>query len=140
MRTSADRQVRVGVACFVWRDGVFLIAKRHGSHGEGTWSLPGGHLEFGETWADCAAREVLEETGMKIQNVRFLAATNDFFRTSNKHYVTIWMEADWQSGEPTITEPDRCTEQRWATFSTLPDPLFEPVWTNLRTAKPELFM
>lgn len=72
-------QVGVGVACLVWKDGKFLVAQRKGSHGEGTWSLPGGHLEFNEKWQDCAAREVMEETGMSIVNARFLAVTNDIF-------------------------------------------------------------
>lgn len=130
--------VRVGVACFVWKNGKFLIAKRQGSHGAATWSVPGGHLEFDETWEDCARREVLEETGLQIKNIRFLAATNDIFK-EGKHYATVWMESDWAGGEPAILEPDRCSAQNWCTFSTLPAPLFEPCWQNLRQAKPELF-
>jgi 8-oxo-dGTP diphosphatase len=58
--------VRVGIGVFVWKDGKFLMGKRLGSHGSGTWSIPGGHLEFDETWQQCAVREVLEETGLKI--------------------------------------------------------------------------
>jgi 8-oxo-dGTP diphosphatase len=137
--TTDKNQVRVGLACFVWRDGKFLIQQRYGSHGEGTWSIPGGHLEMDESWEECAAREVMEETGMKITNIRFLAATNDIFQDHDKHYVTIWVESDWLEGEPTITEPDKCKAQDWATFSTLPEPLFEPCWQNLRQVRPELF-
>jgi len=131
--------VGAGIGVFVWKDGKFLMAKRQGSHGEGTWSIPGGRLEFGESWEGCAAREVLEETGVKITNVRFLAATNDIFKTEGKHYMTVWVQSDWASGEPTITEPDKCTEQAWHNFKSLPSPLFEPCWQNLRKAKPELF-
>ena len=40
--------VGVGVACFVWKDGKFLAAKRRGAHASGAWSVPGGHLEFNE--------------------------------------------------------------------------------------------
>ncbi len=133
-----DSIVRVGVACFIWKDGKFLVASRRNAHGDGTWALPGGHLEFHESWAECAAREVMEETGMRIKDLRFLAATNDIFESENKHYVTIWMESDWESGEPSIMEPDKCTEQIWSTFKDLPEPLFLP-WIQLRQVKPELF-
>ena len=130
---------RVGVGCFVWRDGKFLMGKRLGAHGEGTWTVPGGHLEFGESWEDCAKREVLEETGMKITNLRLLAVTNDVFEAEQKHYVTILLEADWLANEPTITEPDKYVEQNWRDFGSLPSPLFEPIWQNLRRSRPDLF-
>lgn len=51
---------------------------------------PGGHLEYGESFAECAKREVLEETGLEVGNVKFLAATNDVFG-EGKHYVTIFV-------------------------------------------------
>lgn len=129
----------VGVGVFVWKDGKFYMTKRRGSHGHNTWSLPGGHLEFGESWEDCAKREVLEETGMKIKNVRFLAATNDIFPEHDKHYSTIWVYCDWASGKPQNMEPEFSIGQEWLDFASLPSPLFEPCWKNLKKAKPELF-
>jgi 8-oxo-dGTP diphosphatase len=135
----SDKRPKVGVACFVWKDGKFLMGKRLGSHAAETWSIPGGHLEFGESVEETAAREVLEESGMKVKNVRFVAFTNDFMPDEDKHYLTIWMEADWASGEPTITEPDKWVDQQWRTFKTLPSPLFEPCWKNLRAIRPDLF-
>lgn len=129
----------VGVAVFIWKDGKFLMGKRRGSHGTDTWSVPGGHLEMNETFEECATRETYEETGLTITNVRFLAVTNDIMPESGKHYVSVWMEADWESGEPTITEPDKWTDHQWRTFQTLPSPLFEPCWQNLRDAMPKLF-
>lgn len=132
--------VGVGVAVFIWKDGKFLMAKRHGSHAAGTWSIPGGHLEMNESWEECAIREVMEETGMKIKNIRFLAVTNDIMSDESKHYVSIWVEADWESGKPAIKEPEKSINHVWRTFKDLPSPLFEPCWQNLRKAKPELFV
>lgn len=132
--------VGVGVACFVWKDGKFLMQQRLGAHGVGTWSVPGGHLEFGESWEECAAREVAEESGLTISNPKFLAVTNDLFAEKGKHYISIWMTSDWGRGEPSIIEPDKCTAQGWFDFKSLPSPLFEPCWENLRLAKPELFL
>ena len=71
-----EKIVRVGVGVFVIRSGKFLMGLRKGSHGAGEWSLPGGHLEYGEEWDVCGCREVAEETGCKIANVRYLSITN----------------------------------------------------------------
>src|ERR1035437_6514912 len=117
---------RIGVGVFIFRKGKFLMGKRLGSHGEGSWSVPGGHLEFGESFADTAKREVLEETGLQVKNVRFGAVTNDYFEKENKHYVTIWMLSDYDGGEATILEPNKYVDQNWFDLSTLPSPLFLP--------------
>ncbi len=130
---------KVGTAVFIWRDGKFLMYRRKGSHAEGTISIPGGHLEFGESWEEAAARETEEEVGVRIKNIRFLAVTNDVMEADKKHYISIWMTADWASGEPRIMEPDKVAEISWHTFKDLPSPLFEPCWQNLRKTKPELF-
>lgn len=130
--------VRVGIGVFIWKDGMILMGQRRGAHGDGSWCVPGGHLEAGESWETCAAREVREETGLSIQNVRFLAATNDIFHDDSKHYVTIWMESDWQAGQPAIMEPDKFVRLEWRRLDNLPEPLFLP-WQQLRQAKPELF-
>lgn len=122
--------VRVGVGVFVFKDGVFAMLQRHGAHGEGAWSVPGGHLEYGESFEETAKREVEEETGLTITNVRFGAVTNDYFEDEHKHYVTIWMVSDWQAGKLTNMEPLKCTNVAWRTFDTLPAPLFLP-WTQL---------
>ena len=131
---------RVGIGVFVRKDGRFIMGQRLGSHGANTWSIPGGHLEFGESWEDCAKREVMEETGMKIDNVQLLAVTNDIFVEEAKHYATIWVTSDWVAGEPAILEPDKLVRLEWKTFKALPSPLFEPCWTNLRVTRPELFV
>ena len=134
-----EQLVRVGVGVFVWKDGKFLMGQRLGSHGENTWSIPGGHLELNETWEQGAKREVREETGLRVKNVRFLTATNDIFNKDNKHYVTIWVYCDWTSGMPKVAEPDKFIRMEWKDFMSLPTPLFEPCWRNLKRAMPELF-
>lgn len=57
----------LGVGVLVIENGRVLLGKRKGSHGAGTWSAPGGHLEYGESIENCAEREVLEETGLRIR-------------------------------------------------------------------------
>ncbi len=66
----------VGVGVLIVRDGLVLLGKRRHVHGEGDWSPPGGHLEFGETPEECAVREAHEETGLHVVNVRLAGVTN----------------------------------------------------------------
>lgn len=125
-----EKRPYIGIGCFVFRDGKFLSGCRKGAHGDGTWSVPGGHLEFGESFEETASREVFEETGLKIKNIRFGAVTNDYFEEENKHYVTIWMLSDWDSGEAQILEPEKFIDQKWVDFKSLPEKLFLP-WKQL---------
>jgi ADP-ribose pyrophosphatase YjhB (NUDIX family) len=66
----------------------------------GCLQLPGGHLEHGESWEECARREILEETGLVVRDVRFLTATNDVFAAEGKHYVTIFMTCHTVDDDP----------------------------------------
>ncbi|GAW02559.1 nudix hydrolase 1 [Lentinula edodes] len=113
---------KVGVGVFVLnKEGKFVLGKRKGSHGHGTWALPGGHLEAGESFEDCAAREVLEETNLKIKNIRFLTATNDVMVAENKHYVTIWVACEMVDNQAVAEnlEPEKCEVWEWVTWEEL---------------------
>ena len=123
---------KVGVAVFVIKNKKILLGKRKNAHGEGTWCCPGGHLEFNESWEDCAEREVSEETGIKIKNIRFTIATNDIFKEEDKHYITIFMTSDYDSGEVKNMEPDKCEKWDWFEWNNLPQPLFLPIQNLLK--------
>lgn len=129
-----NKAARVGVGVFVFKNKKFLMGRRKGAHGDGHWSIPGGHLEFGETFEEAAIREVQEETGLNIKNVRFGAVTNDYFRTEGKHYITVWLISEWKDGAESITEPEKFIEMQWRDFDNLPSPLFVP-WDNLLTSQ-----
>ncbi|HYW51672.1 MAG TPA: NUDIX domain-containing protein [Gemmatimonadaceae bacterium] len=122
-----SRRTRVGVGVIVVRDERVLIGRRRGAHGAGTWALPGGNLEFGESAEECARRELLEEAGMTLQAVRPAAFTVDNFVEHDRHYVTLFVEADGVSGTERNCEPDRCDGWEWHDWHALPTPLFGPL-------------
>jgi len=117
-------RVGVGVCIMNKGKGTVLVGKRRNSHGEGCWAFPGGHLEFGETLVECAQREVMEETGLVVANIRRGPFSEDLFLSENKHYITIIMLADYIDGEPQLLEPDKCSEWRWCSMATIPEPKF----------------
>lgn len=120
----------IGVAVIVIKDNTVLLGKRINSHGDGTWAFPGGHLEFNESIEECARREVLEETGIEITNLRCGPYTNDIFTREDKHYVTLFVLADHDAGEPMVKEPHKCEEWQWHRWPPQVQPRFLPL-TNL---------
>lgn len=128
-----DRRPKIGVGVFVIKDSNILMLKRKGSHGEGTWSIPGGHLEFSETPEETAKREVLEETGILIKNIRRGPYTNDLFEKEDKHYITLFMLSDYKSGEAEVKEVDFSEAVEWRNWDNLPAPLFKPLENLLKT-------
>ena len=117
----------VGIGVIIRKDDQILFMKRQNSHGDGTWSVPGGHLEYSETPQECAIREAWEETGVSIADPTFLAITNDIFEHEHKHYVTIWLECTYVSGEPKINSQRKMSEVGWFSWTSLPEPLFLPM-------------
>ena len=122
----------IGVAVIVVRQGRVLLGKRKNSHGAGTWQFPGGHLEYGESIEACARRELMEEAGLTIEDMRYGPFTNDFFEAEKKHYVTLFVIADRTTGEPAVREPDKCERWNWFTWAQLPKPRFLPIVNLLK--------
>jgi len=121
-----NKKVRVGVGVIINKDKKMLLMKRRGSHEAGTWAPPGGHIDFGESIADCAKREVKEEIGIEIKNLKVAGLTEDFFKKEKKHYITIWLISDWKSGKPKICNKEM-SKINWFGWNHLPKPLFLPL-------------
>ena len=124
---SSGPYPRVGVSAIICRDATVLLGQRQGSHGAGSWQFPGGHLEYGEAVETCAIREVWEETGLEIAELRRGPYTNDVFASEGKHYITLFLVARYAGGEPVAREPEKCAGWAWFRWDELPTPLFLPI-------------
>jgi len=127
-----NKRPHIGVGVMVWNGDMLLLGKRISAHSENSWQFPGGRLEFGETVKACARREVGEEVGIGIRNIIPCGYTNDVFIDADKHYVTLFVTSDYDSGELTVMEPDKCEQWKWFHWSKLPEPLFLPIRNFLR--------
>lgn len=120
----ADPHPLVGIGVMVFKEGKVLLAQRKGSHGAGEYAFPGGHLEYGESFEQCAIRETREECGIDIDDVEFLFVANILYYMP-RHYVHIGLTARWAAGEPTTREPEKSGDWGWYSLDDLPEPLFK---------------
>ena len=117
---------RHGVGVIVIRRDEVLFGLRRGSHGGGTWSFPGGHVDGDESAEACALRELEEETGLRAVNARRVGESEDLF-PEGLRYRTVFVRVDWVGGEPQLREPAACERWGWFAWDDVPEPLFLPV-------------
>ncbi|NOQ87940.1 MAG: NUDIX domain-containing protein [Gammaproteobacteria bacterium] len=118
----------IGVGVLVWREKKILLGQRiTDASSSMCWQFPGGHLEADESVLACAQREVREETGLEIKNLRHLGFTNKSFVAGEKKYITLLVSCDYSSGEAQVLEADKCADWQWFDYRELPSPLFEPI-------------
>lgn len=106
---------RVGVSAAVFCKRRVLLVCRAKQTLSGQWSLPGGHVETGETLRDAVRRELHEETSLIVGNLHFVDIHEVILANGNKnlqaHYVIAVFAAYWRSG--TLYPASDCTEACW---------------------------
>lgn len=131
---ETNRRPQVGLTVIIFKDGKILLGKRKNAHGEGEYGVLGGHLEYMESFADCAKRETQEEANIEIENIKFIGLMN-LKAYAPKHYVDIGLVANWKSGEPKVMEPHKLESWGWYDLDHLPSPLFASLDTYLKAYK-----
>jgi len=82
-----NRKPGLAVDCIILIDGkVLLIHRRNPPHG---WALPGGFVEYGETVEDAVRREMKEETGLDLTDLRQFRVYSDPARDPRGHVVSV---------------------------------------------------
>ena len=112
---------RISVCLCIHKKGKILLHKRKGGNFNDTWAFPGGHLEFGESFEQCALRELQEEAGsIKTTPPEFWTISNNVV-ADKKHYIVIFMKANWVEGEAEVKEPEKCHCWEWFSKKKIPE-------------------
>ncbi|KAL3839003.1 hypothetical protein ACJIZ3_023594 [Penstemon smallii] len=104
----------VAVVVFLLKGNKVLLGRGSSSIARDSFALLSGHLEFGESFEECAAREV-EETGLDINQIEFLTVTNNIILKQNEKSLRNVKDGIWYD------------------WNDLPRPLFGPLETMVQT-------
>jgi 8-oxo-dGTP diphosphatase len=112
--------------------GCVLISERLSSHGKGCYQLPGGHLEYGESFEECSKRELKEETNIDSSSFKLIYVTNTIFTEQDggsKHYVTLFMKTIIDDDSTLkCMEPNKSSDWIWTKWEDLKNmKLFSPL-------------
>lgn len=122
----------LGVGIMILKDNKVLLGLRNPNkekasselNGQGTWTMPGGKVEYMEKLIDAAKRELEEETSLKSNELKLLCVSDDMSETA--HYVTIGFIAQSYEGEVKTMEPETITEWKWFDINDLPTNMYNP--------------
>ncbi len=122
----------LGVGIMVLRESKILLGLRNPDkvkasselQGQGTWTMPGGKVEFMEKLIDAAKRELEEETSLKATKLDFLCISDDM--TDTAHYVTAGFIVREYTGEVKTMESETILEWKWFDLNALPSNLYKP--------------
>ena len=118
---------RIGVGAIVTHRDKVLFGKRIIAGGDFVWQLPGGWIELGESPEQTARREVLEETGLGLNELRLVGLTNNNF-SDQKHSISLYFEAECSDpGKINNREPGRCEQWIWMDWQELQNNLYLPL-------------
>jgi 8-oxo-dGTP diphosphatase len=122
MSAYPDRPA-VGVLAVLWKEGRVLLVQRANPPEQGKWGFPGGRQHLGETLAEAAARELLEETGIIGEAKGAFTALDVIDRDEagrvRFHYALIAVLLEWRAGEPIAA--DDALAVAWRTPEALGD-------------------
>ncbi len=108
-----------------------LLGRRKNCYGDGTWGLPGGHLEYGESIIECAKREIKEEIGIEVAELKLISVIDNI--DERGHYLHVSFLLEQFSGEIRCIKPYVCSEWKFFDISNLPQDLLSRIKEYFRT-------
>jgi 8-oxo-dGTP diphosphatase len=124
---SPDSAPVVGVAACIFKENKILLGRRKKSPGMNGWQCPGGLLEKSESVFECARRLVLRKAGLNIHRLHYGPYTNNRFTQEDFHSVTLYVSAEYLSGEIDSSGYRGADEWQWFSLDKFPEPLFLPL-------------
>lgn len=128
-----EKYIRAGCGVMVFNDkGQLLLGLRNDDpeladselKEEGTWTMPGGNIEYGEEFEDAAVREGLEEANIYLKDLEIICIQTD--KNEHAHYISVGMKTNKFDGVPTVMEPDEIVKWEWFDLDKLPNNIFSP--------------
>lgn len=119
-----DPRTHAGVSAWVEREDHLLLLRRTGkgefaSDGYGTWCIPGGWLDYGESDYYAAERETFEETLVVVKAYERMGYTVGQSDNNEFTIVTCFLKCEYLDGEPVINEPEKCDAVEWVPLKDL---------------------
>ena len=111
----------VTVHLFFFRENQILLLRRFNTgFADGQYSVPAGHLDGGESVIAAAAREALEEVGVRIE-AEDICYSSVMHRLDGDERVDFFVHVQKWDGAIINAEPEKCNEIRWVNMDELPD-------------------
>ncbi len=122
----------LGVGVMILKDDKVLLGLRNPNkekasselNGQGTWTMPGGKVEYMEKLVDAAKRELEEETSLVATSLKLICISDDM--TDTAHYVTAGFLVEEYSGKIKTMEPETILEWKWFDINNLPINMYKP--------------
>jgi 8-oxo-dGTP diphosphatase len=134
-----EQKTKISVGILVFKGESVLLGKTRNKMGETEYLFPVGHLEFMESFVECAKREIHEECGIDIEEVEFQFISNtDSYKP--KHYVHIGLTAKWKKGTPKVLEKGGIQSWEWKSIDSLPENLTKGARVTLNALKEGILM
>lgn len=108
--------IGVGVGAAILNDRQEVLLSLRGSQARnerGKWEIPGGKVEWGETFEQAIVREVKEELGIEIEVIELLGLFDHILPDEKQHWVSPTFICKIISGEPCVLEPEKCEQVGW---------------------------
>lgn len=131
---SHFRLPRIRVAAVLPKDDSLLMV-RHRKGDKSYWMLPGGGLDYGETFEQCAIREIAEETGLEITIERLLYLSEAICPRGTRHVVNAYMLGRIEGGEIRLPSEDVIDAVEFIPVSELSEiTVYPPIASQLQQA------
>jgi 8-oxo-dGTP diphosphatase len=101
-RPTEKPRPRLGCAGLIRSGDRILLGRRNKEPNRGLWVLPGGGVEFGESYTKTLQRELLEEAGIEV-DVQDVFNVYELINPPGEHRVIIYVNGSYRSGEPTAS-------------------------------------